>query len=124
VLQQGRVGDYRGRTERQVLRAVARGMITPGPVVITAVFCGYLVAGVAGGTIAAIGVFLPPFLVVVLFAPWITRHRRHPAVQGFTKGATAAAAGAIVGAAAVIATQVLVDLPTVAIFAAALVVLW
>ena len=91
---------------------------------ITAVFVGYLVAGFAGGTVAALGVFLPPFLMVVLFAPWIIRHRRHPAVQGFTKGATAAAAGAIVGAAGVIATQVLVDVPTVAIFVLALVVLW
>src|SRR5437867_397564 len=116
-LQQGVVHDYGWLTERQFLDAVAMGMITPGPVVITAVFVGYLVAGVAGGTIAAIGVFLPPFLVVVLFAPWITRHRKHPAVQGFTKGATAAAA-------AVIATQVLVDVPTLAIFATALVVLW
>jgi len=123
-LQQGVVHDYGWLTERQFLDAVAMGMITPGPVVITAVFVGYLVAGVAGGTIAAIGVFLPPFLVVVLFAPWITRHRKHPAVQGFTKGATAAAAGAIVGAAAVIATQVLVDIPTIAIFLVALGVLW
>ncbi len=123
-LQQGVVHDYGWLTEGQFLDAVAMGMITPGPVVITAVFVGYLVAGVAGGTIAAIGVFLPPFLVVVLFAPWITRHRKHPAVQGFTKGATAAAAGAIVGAAAVIATQVLVDIPTIAIFLVALGVLW
>jgi chromate transporter len=123
-LQQGVVHDYGWLTERQFLDAVAMGMITPGPVVITAVFVGYLVAGLAGGTIAAIGVFLPPFLMVVLFAPWITRHRKHPVVQGFTKGATAAAAGAIVGAAGVIATQVLVDVPTLAIFVVALVVLW
>jgi chromate transporter len=123
-LQQGVVHDYGWLTERQFLDAVAMGMITPGPVVITAVFVGYLVAGLAGGTVAAIGVFLPPFLMVVLLAPWITRHRKHPAVQGFTKGATAAAAGAIVGAAAVIATQVLVDLPTLGIFVVALGVLW
>ena len=61
---------------------------------------------------------------VVLFAPWILRYRKHPAVQGFTKGATAAAAGAIVGAAAVIATQVLVDVPTIAIFVIAFGILW
>jgi len=100
------------------------GMITPGPVVITAVFVGYLVAGLSGATIAGIGVFLPPFLMVVLFAPWIIRYRKHPAVQGFTKGATAAAAGAIVGAAGVIATQVLVDVPTISIFVISLVILW
>ena len=123
-LQQGVVHDYGWLNEREFLDAVAMGMITPGPVVITAVFVGYLVAGLAGGSIAALGVFLPPFLMVVLFAPWIIRYRKHPAVQGFTKGATAAAAGAIVGAAAVIATQVLVDVPTAVIFAIALAVLW
>jgi chromate transporter len=123
-LQQGVVHDFGWLNERQFLDAVAMGMITPGPVVITAVFVGYLVAGVAGATIAGIGVFLPPFLMVVLFAPWIMRYRSHPAVQGFTKGATSAAAGAIVGAAAVIATQVLIDIPTLLIFAVAFAILW
>ena len=123
-LQQGVVHDFGWLTEREFLDAVAMGMITPGPVVITAVFVGYLVAGLAGATIAAIGVFLPPFLMVVLFGPLIMRYRKHPAVQGFTKGATAAAAGAIVGAAGVIATQVLVDVPTVLIFVTAFGILW
>jgi chromate transporter len=123
-LQQGVVHEYGWLNERQFLDAIAMGMITPGPVVITAVFVGYIVAGLAGATIAAIGVFLPPFLMVVLFAPWIVRYRKHPAVQGFTKGATAAAAGAIVGAAGVIATQVLVDVPTLLIFVTAFLVLW
>ena len=123
-LQQGVVRDFGWLNEREFLDAVAIGMITPGPVVITAVFVGYLVAGLAGATIAALGVFLPPFLMVVTFAPWIIRHRRHAAVQGFTKGATAAAAGAITGAAAVIATQVLADIGTIAIFLAALLALW
>ena len=120
----GVVRDYGWLTEREFLDAVAMGMITPGPVVITAVFVGYLVAGLPGATIAGIGVFLPPFLMVVLFAPWIIRYRKHPVVQGFTKGATAAAAGAIVGAAGVIATQVLVDVPTISIFVISLVILW
>lgn len=123
-LQQGVVHDFGWLNEREFLDAVAMGMITPGPVVITAVFVGYLVAGLAGATIAGLGVFLPPFLMVVLFAPWIMRYRSHPAVQGFTRGATAAAAGAIVGASAVIATQVLLDVPTVTIFLVTLLVLW
>jgi chromate transporter len=123
-LQQGVVHEYGWLSEREFLDAVAMGMITPGPVVITAVFVGYLVAGFAGGLIAGIGVFLPPFLMVVLFGPLIMRYRKHPVVQGFTKGATAAAAGAIVGAAAVIATQVLIDVPTVLIFIVAFVILW
>ena len=123
-LQQGVVREYGWLSEREFLDAVAMGMITPGPVVITAVFVGYLVAGLAGATVAGLGVFLPPFLMVVLFAPWILRYRKHPIVVGFTKGATAAAAGAIVGAGAVIGTQVIVDLATVLIFVAALVALW
>jgi len=123
-LQQGVVRDFAWLSEREFLDAVAMGMITPGPVVITAVFVGYLVAGVPGATVAGLGVFLPPFLMVVLFAPWIIRYRKHPIVVGFTKGATAAAAGAIVGAAAVIGTQVIVDVTTIVIFLAALAVLW
>ena len=123
-LQQGVVRDFGWLSEREFLDAVAMGMITPGPVVITAVFVGYLVAGLPGATIAGVGVFLPPFLMVVLFAPWIMRYRTHPIVVGFTKGATAAAAGAIVGAGAVIGTQVIVDIATALIFVAALVVLW
>ena len=123
-LQQGVVHDFGWLNEREFLDAVAMGMITPGPVVITAVFVGYLVAGLAGATVAGLGVFLPPFLMVVLFAPWIMRYRKHPIVVGFTKGATAAAAGAIVGAAAVIGTQVIVDVTTVVIFVAAFVLLW
>ena len=123
-LQQGVVHEYGWLTEREFLDAVAMGMITPGPVVITAVFVGYLVAGLAGAAIAGVGVFLPPLLLVVFFGPLIMRYRKHPAVQGFTKGATAAAAGAIVGAAGVIATQVLVDLATVVIFVVAFVILW
>jgi len=123
-LQQGVVRDFGWLNEREFLDAVAMGMITPGPVVITAVFVGYLVAGLAGASVAGLGVFLPPFLMVVLFAPWIIRFRKHPAVVGFTRGATAAAAGAIVGAAAVIATQVLVDVPTLLIFAVALLAVW
>ena len=123
-LQQGVVHDFGWLNEREFLDAVAMGMITPGPVVITAVFVGYLVAGLAGATVAGLGVFLPPFLMVVLFAPWIMRYRKHPIVVGFTKGATAAAAGAIGGAAAVIGTQVIVDVTTVVIFLAAFILLW
>jgi chromate transporter len=123
-LQQGVVRDFGWLSEREFLDAVAMGMITPGPVVITAVFVGYLVAGLPGATMAGLGVFLPPFLIVVLFAPSIIRYRKHPIVIGFTKGATAAAAGAIVGAGAVIGTQVIVDITTVVIFIAALLVLW
>ena len=73
-------------------------MITPGPVVITAAFIGYLVAGAVGATIASVAVFLPPYLVVIAAAPYYRRFARNPQVRAFVQGVTAAAVGAIVGA--------------------------
>jgi chromate transporter len=84
--------------ERQFLVAVAIGMISPGPVVITATFVGYLVAGFWGATSATIGIFLPSFIFVLIVAPILLRHRAQPDVQGFVKGAYAAAIGTIMGA--------------------------
>jgi chromate transporter len=82
-------------------------MITPGPVVIGSTFAGYLVGGVVGAIVASVGIFLPPHLVVILFTPVIVRYRQHPQVQGFLKGATAAAVGTIGGASLIIAQTVL-----------------
>ena len=73
-------------------------MISPGPVVITATFVGYLVAGFWGSVVATIGIFLPSFLLVLIAAPVLVRHRGNPQVQGFVKGAYAAAIGTILGA--------------------------
>ena len=101
--------------DRQFLDAVAVAMITPGPVVITVAFIGYLVAGPWGMTIAAIGVFLPVYLFVVFPAPYFRTHRDQPIVKAFVEGVSAAATGAIAGAAYVLATRALVDLPTAAI---------
>src|SRR5438309_651723 len=84
--------------EQQFLVAVAMGMISPGPVVITATFVGYLVAGFWGSLVATIGIFLPSFLLVLVVAPILVRHRANPNVQGFVKGAYAAAIGTILGA--------------------------
>jgi chromate transporter len=83
---------------REFLVAVAVGMISPGPVVITATFVGYLVAGVWGALVATIGIFLPSFLLILAVAPLLMRHRAHPDLQGFIKGAYAAAIGTILGA--------------------------
>jgi chromate transporter len=101
--------------DRQFLDAVAVAMITPGPVVITVAFIGYLVAGTWGMAVAAIGVFLPVYLLVVLPAPYFRRHRDQPVVKAFVAGVSAAATGAIAGAAYVLATRALIDLPTVLI---------
>ena len=97
-LQQGVVQEHAWLGEREFLIAVAVGMISPGPVVITATFVGYLVAGFWGALAATIGIFLPSFLLVLMAAPILKRHRGNKSVQGFVKGAYAAAIGTILGA--------------------------
>jgi len=97
-LEQGLVHQFNWLDQRQFLVAVAIGMISPGPVVITATFVGYLVAGFWGSLVATIGIFLPSFLFVLIVAPLLARHRGNPNVQGFVKGAYAAAIGTILGA--------------------------
>ena len=97
-LQNGLVQQTGWLQERQFLIAVAIGMISPGPVVITATFVGYLVAGFWGSLVATVGIFLPSFLLVLIAAPVLVRHRGNPHVQGFIRGAYAAAIGTILGA--------------------------
>ena len=97
-LEKGLVQSTGWLDERQFLIAVAVGMISPGPVVITATFVGYLVAGLRGAVVSTIGIFLPSFLFVLIVAPILVRHRGQPDVQGFVKGAYAAAIGTILGA--------------------------
>jgi chromate transporter len=97
-LEKGLVQNTGWLNQGQFLVAVAIGMISPGPVVITATFVGYLVAGFWGATVSTIGIFLPSFLFVLLVAPILIRHRAQPDVQGFVKGAYAAAIGTILGA--------------------------
>ena len=122
-LHAGLVEDHGWLTEQQFVDAVAMGLITPGPVVIMATFAGYLVFGIVGAVVATIFVFLPALLLVVVPGPFIRRHEEHPRLQGFIKGATAAAAGAIAGAAIVIAGEILVDTAAVALALLALLAL-
>ena len=119
----GVVGEFHWLTERQFLDAVAVAMITPGPVVITVGFIGYLVAGPVGATLAALGVFLPCYLFVVIPAAYFRRSVNDPRVKAFVDGVTAAATGAIAGAAFVLGRRSLVDVPTVAIGLATLLIL-
>ena len=114
----GVVNQHHWLTERQFLDAVAVAMITPGPVVITVAFIGYLVAGPLGGLCAAAGVFLPCYLFVVIPAPYFRRFADNPRVRSFVDGVTAAATGAIAGAAFVLGRRALIDWKTVAIAAA------
>lgn len=111
----GVVGQFHWLTERQFLDAVAVAMITPGPVVITAGFIGYLVAGPAGAALAALAVFAPPYFIVIVGAPYYRRFAQNLQVKAFVQGVTAAAVGAIAGAAFILARRSLVDLPTVSI---------
>ena|SRR2546422_1450327 len=122
-LRGGVVDQFHWLNDRQFLDAVAVAMITPGPVVITVAFIGYLVAGLGGALAAALGVFLPCFLFVVLLAPHYRRVADNRSVKAFVNGVTAAACGAISGAAFVLGRRAIVDLPTAAIFTVALVLL-
>ena len=97
-LEKGLIQDYGWLDQRQFLIAVAIGMISPGPVVITATFVGFLVAGFWGSLVSTVGIFLPSFLFVLIAAPLLARHRQNPNVQGFVKGAYGAAIGTILGA--------------------------
>ena len=119
----GVVEQFHWLTERQFLDAVAVSMITPGPVVITVAFIGYLVAGPVGATVAAIGVFAPVYFVTVLAAPHFRRFAESPRIKAFVDGVTAAATGAIAGAVLVLGRRALVDLPTVLICAVTLAVI-
>ena len=122
-LHAGLVEDHGWLTEQQFVDAVAMGLISPGPVVIMATFAGYLVYGIVGAVVATVFVFLPALLLVVIPGPLIRRHEDHPRLQGFIKGATAAAAGAIAGAAIVIARDILIDATAVVLALIALGVL-
>jgi len=101
--------------EQQFLDAVAVAMITPGPVVITVGFIGYLVAGVPGACIAALATFLPCYLFTILPAPYFKKYGKHPGIKAFVDGVTAAAIGAIAGAVCVLAKRQLTDIISVAI---------
>lgn len=122
-LHEGLVVDHGWLTEQQFVDAVAMGLISPGPVVIMATFAGYLVFGIAGAIVATAAVFLPVYLFVVVPGPFFRRYERHPRLKGFIKGVTAAAAGAIAGAAIVIAGQTIGGVLSVAIGLVALALL-
>jgi chromate transporter len=118
------VNQYHWLTERQFVDAVAVAMITPGPVVITVGFIGYLVAGLAGATVAALATFLPCYLLTIIPAPYFRKHGKRPAIVAFVDGCTAAAVGTIAGAVIVLGKRSVTDIPTALIMLAALALLW
>ena len=123
-LHQGVVQHFGWLTEQQFIDAVAVAMITPGPVVITVVFIGFLAAGLLGAVAAAIGIFLPVYLFTIIPAPWFSRNRDNALLKAFVLGATSAATGAIAGAVILLARRAIYDLPTAAVALISLGVLW
>jgi len=111
----GVVKEYHWLNEQQFLDAVAVAMITPGPVVITVGFIGYLVAGIPGACVAAAATFFPCYLFTVIPAPYFKKYGKHPAIKAFVDGVTAAAIGAIAGAVLVLGKRTLTDIPTIII---------
>lgn len=123
-LEKGLVQETNWLNPREFLVAVAIGMLSPGPVVITATFVGYLVAGFWGSLVSTVGIFLPSFLLILLVAPIMLRHRNNPNVQGFVKGAYAAAIGTILGASLLLGKIAIGDWLTVLIALGCLVILF
>ncbi|MBL9109020.1 MAG: chromate efflux transporter, partial [Myxococcales bacterium] len=114
-LHAGVVTKYHWLTDQQFLDAVAVAMITPGPVVITVAFIGYLVAGPVGACVAALATFVPCYLFTVIPAPYFRRFAKNTSLKAFVDGVTAAATGAIAGAGFVLGRRALVDVPTILI---------
>jgi chromate transporter len=123
-LYSGVVKEYGWLSQREFLDAVAVAMITPGPVVITVGFIGYIVAGFGGAGVAALATFLPCYLFTVIPAPYFKKYGKRADIAAFVQGITAAAIGALTGAVVVISRRSLTDAPTIVIAAVTAVVLW
>ncbi len=123
-LYSGVVQEQHWLTDRQFVDAVAVAMITPGPVVITTGFIGYLVAGFWGAVVAALATFVPCYLFTILPAPYFKKHGKRPGIVAFVDGVTAAAIGAITGAVVVIGQRSITDVPTAALALLTVGVLW
>lgn len=105
----GVVAEHQWLTDRQFLDSVAFGLLSPGPIVITVAFIGYLIAGIPGALTAAVAVFLPVFLIVSIAAPHVTRITANPATRAAVDGAVAGAVGALLGAVVILASRSLTD---------------
>jgi len=120
----GVVQQYHWLNDKQFLDAVAVAMLTPGPIVITVAFIGYLVASFPGAVAAAVGVFLPVYLFVVIPYPYFDRISGNSKVKAFVAGVTAAASGTIAGACFVLARRAIIDVPTLCIALVVLGITW
>ncbi|WP_394992265.1 chromate efflux transporter [Emticicia sp.] len=123
-LYSGVVKEYGWLNEQQFLDAIAVAMITPGPVVITVGFIGYLVAGFKGASVAALATFLPCYLLTILPAPYFKKYGKLPAIKAFVDGVTASAIGTIAGAVIILGKKSLIDIPTILIALISIIMLW
>ena len=123
-LYSGVVKDYQWLNDRQFVDAVAVAMITPGPVVITVGFIGYLIAGLPGAIVAALGTFLPCYLFTIIPAPYFKKYGKRPGIVAFVNGVTAAAIGAITGAVIVLGQRSIIDIPTSILALATVGLMW
>jgi chromate transporter len=117
------VTEHHWLNEHEFIDAVAVAMITPGPVVITVGFIGYLVAGFPGASVAALATFLPCYLFTILPAPYFKKYGKHPSIKAFVDGITAAVIGALAGSVIVIAIRTIRDIPTALIAIVTIIVL-
>ncbi|HZR69423.1 MAG TPA: chromate transporter [Burkholderiales bacterium] len=120
----GVVNEHHWLNDRQFVDAVAVAMITPGPVVITVGFIGYLVAGFPGAAVAALATFLPCYLFTIIPAPYFHKHGKKPAIVAFVDGCTAAAIGTIAGAVVVLGKRSVIDAPTLVIALVTVLLVW
>ena len=123
-LYSGVVKEYGWLTDHQFLDAVAVAMITPGPVVITTGFIGFLVADFWGAVAAALATFLPCYLLTVLPAPYFKKYGKKPGIVAFVDGVTAAAIGSLAGAVVVIGVRSIKDVPTALLALGTAALLW
>ena len=117
------VDQYHWLSNRQFLDSVAIGMMSPGPVVITATFVGYLLNGFAGALAATLGIFSPPILFTVIATPILLRYHKHPRLAGFIRGVGVTVVGVLVGTSYLVAQQAIGDWVTAAIAIASLIII-
>lgn len=111
-LHSGVVTEYHWLNEKQFVDAVAVAMITPGPVVITVAFIGYLVNGFAGACVSALATFLPCYLFTIICAPYFKKYGNNKSIKSFVEGITASVIGSLVGAVIIIGTRSITDITT------------
>ncbi|CAN5334373.1 hypothetical protein BH20BAC1_BH20BAC1_17490 [soil metagenome] len=117
------VNEYHWLNELEFIDAVAVAMITPGPVVITVGFIGYLIAGFPGACVASLATFLPCYLFTIIPAPYFKKYGKLKSIKAFVDGITAAVVGALAGSVIVIAIRTIKDIPTALIAIAAIMIL-